>query len=208
MASVVDICNLALSFLGDAGRVSAIDPPDGSVQAERCKRFYPIARQTLLERHDWRFATKRQTIAAQLVTTELPEEWSYAFARPSECLRIIHILPVGAVGSHQATSYDAGALLDGTQVIFSNEESIDVLAVFDVTDTSKYSGLFTAALARLLAHYLAGSSVKGAPGVRLGLDLLKLFTSFDFPTAVAADTSERREELWKDFIPSSLEARR
>ena len=35
MASNVDICNLALSLIGDVAKVSSITPPDGSVQSER-----------------------------------------------------------------------------------------------------------------------------------------------------------------------------
>ena len=33
MSSVVDICNIALSRLGDRATVTSIDPPEGSAQA-------------------------------------------------------------------------------------------------------------------------------------------------------------------------------
>ena len=56
MASVVDICNLALAHIGDDATVSSIDPPEGSAQAEHCKRFYAIARDTMLQMHNWNFA--------------------------------------------------------------------------------------------------------------------------------------------------------
>ena len=59
MASDVEICNLALSHLGDTATVASIDPPEGSAQAEHCARFYPIARDALLEKHDWSWATRR-----------------------------------------------------------------------------------------------------------------------------------------------------
>ncbi len=49
MPSVVDLCNLALAYLGDDATVASIDPPEGSAQAEHCQRFYPIARDTLLQ---------------------------------------------------------------------------------------------------------------------------------------------------------------
>ena len=51
MASVVDICNQALSHLGDSATVASIDPPEGSAQAEHCARFYPAALAALLEMH-------------------------------------------------------------------------------------------------------------------------------------------------------------
>ena len=53
MASEIAICNLALSHLGDAANIASIDPPEGSAQAEHCATFYPIARDSLLEMHDW-----------------------------------------------------------------------------------------------------------------------------------------------------------
>ena len=63
MASEVDICNLALAHLGDSATVASINPPEGSAQAEMCQRFYPIARDSLLEMHNWGFATRRKALA-------------------------------------------------------------------------------------------------------------------------------------------------
>ena len=64
MPSAVDICNTALSHIGDSANVSSIDPPDGSVQASYCKTFYPIALSSLLEMATWGFSTKRVALAA------------------------------------------------------------------------------------------------------------------------------------------------
>ena len=63
MSSVIDICNLALSHLGDTATVASIDPPEGSAQAEHCSRFYPVARDAMLELFNWKFATRRATLA-------------------------------------------------------------------------------------------------------------------------------------------------
>ena len=46
MATEVDICNLALAHLGDDATIASIKPPEGSAQAEKSARFYPIARDT------------------------------------------------------------------------------------------------------------------------------------------------------------------
>ena len=58
MATEVDICNLALAHLGDDATIASLSPPEGSAQAEKAARFYPIARNTLLEMHTWNFASK------------------------------------------------------------------------------------------------------------------------------------------------------
>lgn len=63
MASEVEISNLALSRIGDSATVSSINPPEGSAQAEHCQRFYPIARNSLLEMHAWSFCDRRIQLA-------------------------------------------------------------------------------------------------------------------------------------------------
>lgn len=90
MASEVDLCNLALSYLGDTANVSSIEPPDGSAQAVYCSRFYPVARDALLELHDWNFASRR--IALSLLggpvgtSSETPAscaQWAYVYGTPN-----------------------------------------------------------------------------------------------------------------------------
>ena len=71
MASEVDICNLALGHLGDNATVSSISPPEGSAQAEHCARFYPLARDALLEMGYWNFAMRRVALAQ--LTMNWPE---------------------------------------------------------------------------------------------------------------------------------------
>jgi len=70
MASIVDICNLALSHLGDSATVSSIDPPEGSAQADLCARFFPIALASLLEAHSWGFATRRVALAPLAISAD------------------------------------------------------------------------------------------------------------------------------------------
>ena len=89
MSSVVDLCNLALSRLGDSATVASIDPPEGSSQAEHCSRFYPIARDSLLEMHDWKFATRRAPLSELTVDSF---NWAHAYAEPNGALRIISVL--------------------------------------------------------------------------------------------------------------------
>jgi len=89
MSSVVDICNLSLSHVGDSATVSSIDPPEGSAQAEHCARFYPIARDSMLEMAYWNFTARRVTLAQ--VTMDWPE-WKYAYALPGDVLNIMGVL--------------------------------------------------------------------------------------------------------------------
>lgn len=89
MASDVEICNLALSHLGDTANVTSIDPPEGSAQAEHCSRFYPVARGMLIEAHDWSWATRRISLTP-LVATVSP--WAYAYGKPNLMIKAIAVL--------------------------------------------------------------------------------------------------------------------
>lgn len=186
MASEVDICNLALAHLGDTATVASLYPPEGSAQAEHCARFYPIARDTLLEMHDWDFATKRSNLA--LLDITLPE-WDYVYARPNDSLVIIAILPPLANDDYStrfapSDSYGYSALNEpligygqytpqpfatettstGERAIYTDQESAVCRYTYKVTDTTKFSPLFTTTLSWHLASMMAGPIIKGDVG--------------------------------------------
>ena len=221
MASAVDICNIALGHLGDEAAISAIDPPDGSVQASHCARIYPMARDELLEMHNWRFATKRKALAL-LSTTEQPQEWAYTYSYPT-CLRVIAVRlenePTSAnpglifdeqefLTAPKTYPFTIESLNDGTQVIYTNVENATVHYVAAVTDVAKFSPLFVSALSRLMAMYLAGPIIKGKTGMAVAKDQLEAFEKIAAPRAKASDANARRDVSYDQFVPSSLAARR
>lgn len=184
MASEVDIANLALAHLGDDATVSSLDPPEGSAQAEQCARFYSMARDALLQMHSWGFATKR--VNGALLTSET-DSWDYAYAVPANCLQMLAVLPpetsddyvapyVTATPSGvtaqqtpyglqvQTQPFEVETLEDGTVVVYTDQEDAVLRFIARVTDASKFPPLFVNALARLLAHYLAGPLLKGDVG--------------------------------------------
>jgi len=220
MASVVDICNLALSHIGDEGGVASISPPDGSVQAAHCQRFYPIARDALLQQHTWGFATQRKPLAL-LATDELPAEWAFAYAYPA-CLRMVAVYPPSNIEGvsageifdssefmARATAYPftVETLESGAQVIYTNVEEATGIFVRLVSDSAKFSALFVVALARLLAAYLAGALIKGNEGMKIAKAQLEWFEKIDGPRAKMNDAVGKRDTTYDTFTPSSLKAR-
>lgn len=157
MASVVDISNLALAHLGDAATVSSISPSDGSAQADHCVRFYPIARDVLLEAHDWNFA-RRRVLLTETANTP-PASWAYEYALPANVVRVLKVLGEDE-DENTPKVYLQGTDANGAKVIWCNEPSARVLYTHAVTDTTKFSGLFVNALSYLLASYLAGPITK------------------------------------------------
>ena len=104
MATEVDICNLALAHLGDDATIATIKPPEGSAQAEKAARFYPIARDSLLEMHTWNFASKRGSLALTTVTLD---QWDYAYQAPADMMNPVSIISPTAQNDY-ATRMSAG----------------------------------------------------------------------------------------------------
>lgn len=220
MASEVDICNLALAHLGDSATVSAITPPDGSKQADHCKRFYPVARDALLVSHVWSFASRRAALAL-LDLEDLPVEWAYGYAYPT-CLKVLAVFPpdvaalsTGAIfnpdefiaRAQKAFPFDITTLENGSRVIYTNVEDAYVFFIRPVTDTTMFTSLFTLALARLLASFLAGPILKGVAGMKVAASHLKWFEEVDGPRAKASDAQSARNTIREQFIPAHIQAR-
>ena len=208
MASEVDISNMALGFLGDTATVSSINPPDGSAQAGYCSRMYPIARNSLLELHPWGFSVKRVSLA--LLSATPPSTWVYAYAMPSDVVNILAVLDQYAQHDYSAglelngtpgqVPPAAGAYtpqpfviesVDGSDVIYTNVENAQLRYTALVTDTTKFSPLFTESLAWLLASKLAGPLIKGTTGMEMSQSCLKQFKAW-YDQATESDSNQRR----------------
>ena len=161
MASVVTICNIALSRIGDSASVSSIDPPDGSAQSEACYRLYPVALASCLDTHNWSFATKRAELSELAEGQVAKNPWCHAFALPADCRRVIDILnpECPRIKTHKHDFEVIGA--EFGSVILTNVKNPIVRYVMSDPKPSQFTGLFTDALAWLLASYLAGETIRG-----------------------------------------------
>lgn len=212
MASEVDICNLALGHLGDTATVASLSPPEGSAQAEHCARFYPIARDSLLEMHSWGFATKRVTLA--LLTSGYPE-WDYCYAQPGDALNLLAVLPpsanddysgqyginsqivsnssvpMSAGGQYVPQAYSAESLADGTEVIYTDQADAVLRYTGRVEDPTKFSPLFVMTLSWHLAGMLAGPIIKGDAGAAEAKRCASMMQAY-LSKAMESDANQRR----------------
>lgn len=196
MANAVEICNLALSHVGSDATVASISPPDGSVEAGRCARFYALARQVALTTAQWQFATKRAELAP---VTNPSTMWAYAYSKPSNCLKPLRVLKAGA------STEDDGADFEMEEgLILTNEEAAVLKYTRDVTDTTVYTPEFVSALSWVLASYLAGPTIKGADGANASVKLLERAAA-EIRRAASADAN--RSSQSHTFTPSGLAAR-
>lgn len=207
MASEVDICNLALAYLGDSATVASIDPPEGSAQSEHCARFYPVARDTLLSAHAWSFATRYE------VMTQLQSQapgWQFAYVRPNDALTILEVLQEGAPalvsGQHdaQVNQYETGATAGGQLAIFTNAPRAGVRFVARERSTALYPALFVTALSWQLASMLAGPVIKGEAGMAEAKRCAAVAQEY-LAMARATDANQSRPEIKR--TPMAIAAR-
>jgi hypothetical protein len=188
MASEVDICNLALSRLGDRATIASIEPPEGSAQAEHCARFYPIARDSLLEMFPWKFAVRRARLARLAAESWV---WRFAYAQPADVITLIAVLPPEAMSDAETQEFEVESGADGHPVILTNQPDACLRYIARVEDTTVFSPLFMDALAWLLASYLAGTVLKGDAGAAMAKTCLQSFL-LALSNAKVSDANQRR----------------
>jgi hypothetical protein len=199
MASTVDICNLALSHLGNKAQVVSISPVDGSVEADYCARFFTIARDEVLEMNDWTFARTRVELAQ--LSTNPSNVWQYAYLRPADCITPRRMMPTGDATLHEDDSVDFDQEGD---VLLTDLANAILIYTRPIEDPTRFSPGFVTALSYKLAAYLAGPILRGESGTNAAASLhgiaakkAKEATSFD------ANRSWRSDE----FVPSMVAAR-
>lgn len=164
--SPVEICNLALGWLGGDLIISLDDP---SVEAKLCKANYALLRDAVLEEREWTFAVTRLEPVALLAGPVYG--FDKAFQIPVEVIRILQVSRAGEVidgaiieGSFlSATRGGTGTgretridwVREGDKILANNSASIFIRALIRIEDTTKFSPAFDQALAARLAMELA-----------------------------------------------------
>jgi hypothetical protein len=209
----VDVCNLALSHIGNSANVQAIVPPDGSVESKHCARFYPIALKMILEKGCWGFNTRR----ASLAEVDNPSTtWLHAYAVPDKMVNALSVLPekavddysvgfpvrdgtiwpqgyvpIEAVSQYEPQPYQIETNADGASIILTNVEAPVLRYTVLVDDANQFTPMFVVALSHLLASFLAGPIIKGDTGSTRARSEMALFAAIE-GDAEASDANQRR----------------
>lgn len=143
MASPVDICNLALGQLG-AERITSFENPK-TPNEQLCALYYPIVRDTLLERYEWSFIVARATLT---VFENPPPDWgwSHAFPVPADNFRIVEVRR----NNLDNRPSDFKWRLENGKIL-ANQNTIYVRYIKRDVPTTTYSTMFVMAIAKKLA---------------------------------------------------------
>ena len=147
--SEVSICNQALSLVGSLSNNGNIVEPltsldDNTKEAKLCKLNYEPVRDAVLSEHDWSFATRWEDLPASADPS--PGEYPNEFPLPSDVLTVLF---VGLDYRHQENWQVEN------NAIRTDAQTCRCQVIYRVTDTSKFSALFTQALVARLAGELA-----------------------------------------------------
>ena len=145
MASVVNMCNSALNLLG-ASTIAALT--DDTKNAKLCNQRYEPVRNRVFRSHAWNCLHKRVQLARN--STAPVVEYSYAYALPSDCLRILKI--------HNGTTDSIASALDykleGRNIV-SDEGTIYLIYIALDTDPNNYDVYLQESIAAVLAADIA-----------------------------------------------------
>lgn len=146
------ICNLALDILTQAPMTDIAT--DGTPEANWFVRNFEPIRDAELRKNPWKFAIKRATITADATAPAFG--WSYRYALPSGCLRL---LPVRYDGEYEYPlvphEIEADASTGVPWILTDQTTPLYVRYIYQVTDATKFDPLFVQALAARLAMHAA-----------------------------------------------------
>lgn len=185
MASIVSICNMALTNIGKEN-ISALS--EATAEARACNQWYAHVRDVLLQVYPWRFAGKTQSLAQ--LTNDKPGAWRFAYARPSDCLKVRWLRQEYSVfdPTNEADEIQHPYDIEGS-TIYCNLSPAFLRYTRQLTDPTKFSPLFIEALSWHLAVRLAMPLTRD-PKVRS--DAFQLAMRMQGEAAVA-DANEVRE---------------
>jgi len=141
MASVVNICNSALNLLG-ASTIAALT--DDTKNARLCNQRYEPVRNRVFRSHAWNCLHKRVQLAQN--STAPVVEYTYAYALPSDSLRVLKI--------HNGTTDSIASSLDykleGRNIV-TDEGTIYLIYIALDTDPNNYDTFLRESISHQLA---------------------------------------------------------
>jgi hypothetical protein len=201
MASIVEICNMALSHLGTGKEIAVIT--ENSEEANACNRFYETSRDGTIEDYPWPFARTFATLA--LVLADPTDEWSYSYRYPVDCLRFSRIQSGNTIDTRQSrVSYILASDVSG-RLIITNKENAKCEYYRSGISEAYFTPSFSMALSFRLAMLIAPRLTKGDP-TKIKNDMYRLYLGeLDKVKANSVNEEQQYEEVESAIIRSRTE---
>ncbi len=216
MASIVEICNIALSQIR-AGSINSLN--EASLQAQQCRLWYPLALEQILRDAPWQFARVIRPLSrlSDDDGNNRVFNWAYSYQYPADLLRINRLVlnyefidqetpgitfanrlyPRTGYGYErtfrpnlrQQVEYEI-VNVDGNKVIASNWDELRVDGGIRVDDPNLFDPQFYLALGHLISSFLALPIVGPETGRQLRADNLTIYETY-INEAIAMNANEQ-----------------
>ncbi len=161
MDTAVEICNLALSHIGQGVTIASLSERTAAAQA--CNDFFETARKKFLRDYKPAFALKRNYSFAEVEEFEDEDnsEWGFSYRWPSDCLAVIKLHSgIRQRSPDTDVPFEQGG--DSTEkLILTDEEDAVGDYVLDHDNFTIWHEDSMIALSYLVAHYIAPRLSKG-----------------------------------------------
>ena len=151
----VDICNLALNFLGK-GIIKSLS--ENTELARTCKLHYDRYRRILLKDYSWEFAERTMKLEPVEDFGDTVKWWKNVYRYPDDCLQVLKIYDGDDHRKDDKREKFFVQTVDyrlGTKVICCNLENAYMDYVCNEEDCNYFSEEFVEALAHYLAYGMA-----------------------------------------------------
>lgn len=144
--TAVGIANMALSLIGNrTGLITAFN--ETTEPGRQANLWYEPTRDATLQAHPWNFAIRRTELAQ--IADEPAYGYAYAYALPDDYLRVVQteLEDVGMADNFRIE----GQLGSTSRVLLSDEGTLKIEYIAQITDPNAFSPTFVQALATHLA---------------------------------------------------------
>ncbi|MBN21317.1 MAG: hypothetical protein CL678_08530 [Bdellovibrionaceae bacterium] len=146
----ISICNYALNLLG-VNNINSFD--EDNVPSELCRNVYDMYKRSMLQDHNWSFATKRKgplTLANPWAQPDF--QFNHAFFLPTGCIRVI--LATWDPNTNYVRPQNAIYQIEGP-FLLSNWSQVYVKFISEDTDEVLFTPMFIDAFSVRLAAEMA-----------------------------------------------------
>ena len=148
MASESDICNFALSKIGEHEINSLADT---SAQAKACNRWYAQTRDEVCIAHRWRCLTRRSSLTR--LAADPIWGWAAQYQLPADYLRLIEINGINVWTPEEWFTVEGTMLL--TDLAPTSTDPVGIIYIARVVPTGDYHPLLVEAIYTKLAAHLS-----------------------------------------------------
>ena len=183
-SSNVEICNSALSLIGQESIVSLNENKPG---ARQCKANFDPCRRSVLVAHDWTFAEARVTTAAETDTPAF--NFTYQHALPSDCLRIRSV---------NKSPEPSELWRPAGRKILTDDSTLYVVYTKDEKDPKVFEDQFADALAHYIAWKICVAMIQGNTGRNLKNQIMQDYRMV-LSAAKASDYQSKQAQFADTF---------